>query len=71
MFRIPDEQNKYEYGSPEYRTFQDLSDRINAGLEERQKARDEASTRADELMDQYNEMQEEYYRAFQEVYGVG
>lgn len=69
VFRIPDEQNKYEYTSPEYVAFQDLSDRINAGFDERQKARDEASARAKELMDQYNEIQEEYNRALQEAYG--
>lgn len=70
-FRIPDEQNKQEYGSPEYEAFVELSDRINAGFEERQKARDEAMDRGQELMDEYNRMQEEYYRVFQEVYGAG
>jgi len=70
-FRIPDEQNKYEYGSPEYEAFVELSDRINAGFEERQQARDEAMDRGQELMDEYNRMQAEYYRVFQEVYGVG
>ncbi len=68
-FRIPDEQRKYEYDSPEYRALQDLSNRISAGLEERQRARDEASARANELFDQHQRLQEEYTSAFREVYG--
>ena len=70
-FRIPEEQEKYEYGSPEYEALADISDHISEGLEERQEARDEASERASQLLDQWSKMQEEYYRAFNEVYGVG
>ena len=71
MFRIPEEQEKYEYGSPEYEALQDISTRISEGLEERQASRDEAADRASQLLDQWSKMQEEYYRAFNEVYGVG
>jgi hypothetical protein len=70
VFRIPEEQRKHEYGSPEYEALQDLSERISAGLEERQKARDEASERAQELYEQHSKLQEEYYRALNEAYGV-
>lgn len=49
----------------------ELSDRINAGFEERQRARDEAMDRGQELMDEYNRMQEGFYRVFQKGYGVG
>jgi hypothetical protein len=45
VFRIPEEQQKYEYGSPEYEALQDISDHISEGLEERQAARDEAADR--------------------------
>lgn len=70
-FRIPEEQQKYEYGSPEYNALQDISNHISEGLEERQVARDEASDRASRLQEQWSKMQEEYYRAFNEAYGVG
>ena len=68
-FRIPEEQQRYEYDSPEYEALQDLSTRISAGLEERQKARDEASGRAQELQQQHSKLQDEYYRVFNEAYG--
>ncbi len=70
VFRIPEEQRKHAYGSPEYEALQDISDRISAGLEERQKARDEASGRARELQQRHSELQEEYYRVFNEAYGA-
>lgn len=70
-FRIPEEQQKYEYGSPEYEALQDISDHISEGLEERQVARGEASERASQLQEQWSKMQTEYYRAFNEAYGVG
>ena len=69
VFRIPEEQQKYEYGSPEYEALQDLSDRISEGLEERQKARDEASARAEELFEEHQRLQEQYLRAFNRAYG--
>ena len=70
MFAIPEEQRKYDYDSPEYRALQDLSERITAGFDERQKARDEASARANELFEQHQRLREEYTRAFREVYGA-
>jgi Ca-activated chloride channel family protein len=70
VFRIPEEQEKYDYGSPEYEALQDLSRRISDGLEERQEARNEAAERAQELQQQHSQLQEEYYRAFQQAYGV-
>ncbi len=70
-FRIPEEQKKYEYGTPEYEALADISDNISEGLEERQKARDEASDRASQLLDQWSKMQAEYYRVFNETYGSG
>ena len=70
MFVIPEEQRKYDLNSPEYKALQELSDRIRAGFDERQKARDEASARAQELFDQHQQLQEEYNRAFGEVYGI-
>ncbi len=70
VFRIPEEQRKYEYGSPEYEALQDLSERITAGLEERQKARDEASARANELYEEWSRLEAEYIRVFNEAYGV-
>jgi hypothetical protein len=69
VFRIPEEQQKYDYDSPEYRALQDLSDRINAGLEERERAREEAKAKADQLYEQYQELQQEYFRAFNRAYG--
>ena len=71
VFRIPEEQERYEYGSPEHEALGDISARISEGLEERQAFRDEAANRASQLLDQWSKMQEEYYRAFNEVYGVG
>ena len=55
--------------APEYRTLQDLSERISAGLEERQRARDEVSARANELFEEHQRLQQEYTEAFREVYG--
>jgi len=40
-------------------------------LEERQEARNEASDRASQLLDQWSKMQGEYYRVFNEAYGIG
>ena len=71
VFRIPEEQEKYEFGSPEYEALDDLSDRISDGLSERQEARSEASERAQELQRQLSELQGEYYRALNEAYGGG
>jgi hypothetical protein len=56
VFRIPEEQQKYEYGSPEYEALQNLSDRITQGFEQRQQARDEAARRLEELQQQYYEL---------------
>lgn len=70
VFVIPEEQRKYDLNSPESRALQELSDRIRAGFDERQKARDEASARAQELFDQHQQLQEEYNRAFGGVYGI-
>jgi hypothetical protein len=69
-FRIPDEQRKYEFGSPEYEALQDLSERISAGLEERQKARDEANARASELYEEWSKLEEEFARALRAAYDV-
>jgi F0F1-type ATP synthase membrane subunit b/b' len=71
VFRIPEEQKKYEYGSPEFEALQDISARISKGLDERQASREEAADRASQLLEQCSKMQEEYHRAFDEVYGVG
>ena len=70
IFRIPEEQAKYEIGSPEYEALQDLSDRITAGFEERERARQEAAEKSQQLYEQWNEMQEEYYDAYAEAYGA-
>ena len=70
VFRIPEEQQKYEYGSPEYEALQDLSERITAGLERRQKARDRASARADVLYEEWTKLEAEYRRAFNQTYGA-
>ena len=70
IFRIPEEQQKYGINSPEYRALQDLSDRIDAGLEERERAREEAGRRADVLYEQWQKQQGAYLRAYEEAYGV-
>jgi len=71
VFRIAlEELPKHEPGSPEYEAFIELSDRIDAGLKERQKARDEASARAEELRKQWLELQEEHNRALRASYGI-
>jgi Mg-chelatase subunit ChlD len=70
VFRIPEEQQKYEFGSPEYEALQDLSERITAGFERRQEARDRASTRADELYEEWTKLQAEYRRVLNQAYGV-
>lgn len=69
VFRIPEEQQKHEPDSPEYRALQDLSDRITAELGEREEAREEAEARADQLYEQYQTLQQEYLRAFDQAYG--
>jgi len=61
---------KHDPGSPEYEAFTELAARIDAGFQERQKARDEASARTNELLDQWLALQEEYNRALQASYGV-
>ena len=70
MFRIPDEQRKYEFGSPEYEALQDLSERITAGLEERRRARERASARANELYEEWSKLERDYRRAFEQAYGM-
>ncbi len=71
VFRIPDEQRGLSLDDPRYKALQDLSERINAGLAERQKAREEASARADQLYEQHQRLQQEYRRAFDAAYGQG
>lgn len=57
--------------SPEYEALLDLTGRVAAGFEEREKARDEAPVRTEELQRQHSELREEYHRAFDGVYGTG
>lgn len=68
VFRIPDEQKGLSIDDPKYRALQDLSERISEGLEERQKARDEANASTQELYDQWRRLDEEYQRVFDQVY---
>lgn len=70
VFRIPEEQRKYDVNSPEYQALQELSDRITAGFEERERARREARAKADRLYEQWDGMSREYYRAYEEAYGA-
>ncbi len=69
VFRIPDEKKGLSFDDPRYKALQELSERIDAGLAERQKAREEASARADQLYEQHQRLQQEYRRAFDAAYG--
>ncbi len=69
VFRIPEEQRKYDYKSPQYRALRALQERISDGLERRQQARSEAADRAQELRQQHTQLRDEYYRVFNQTYG--
>ena len=69
VFRIPEEQRRYDLDSPEHRALRELSRRISDGLERWQKARDEAADRAQELQQQHSALRDEYYRVFNATYG--
>jgi len=70
-FRIPDEQRGLSFDDPRHKALQELSERSDARLTERQKAHEEASARAEQLYDQRQSLQQEYRRAFDAAYGQG